>query len=195
MKLFFEIITVVFEPFLVSFLTVLVVLHRSGLGSGQNLYWIVLSLVLGGVPPAVVLVYEKRKGLISDWFIAKREERYHVELAWVFGSLLLTLAGYFTSAPKGLLAIFLIYFVLGSVFTLINHWWKISVHAAMITLFVLVLILFESPLFLLASSLIFLVDYSRLYLQRHTLTQLSVGTLLTLIIAYGVFYSFGLATF
>lgn len=195
MKKFLQIISLIFEPFLVSFFTLAVVINRTNLTLEGKLLWFAISIVIGGLPPLVTLVIEKKLGLISDWFIYKREERRDVEIAWVGGSLALVIISVLLNSPHPLLAVYLDYFVLGVLFSLINLRWKISVHASMITLFVLALVLFESPIFVSGIFLIFLVNYSRWYLHKHTLAQLSGGTLLTLVVSYLIFAYFNLASF
>jgi membrane-associated phospholipid phosphatase len=188
LKRVLEAVSLVFEPFFVGLLTFLVVVKATPLGVREQALWFLVSILLSGLPPLLVLVYEKRTGKISDWFMYKREERQDVELAWTAGSALLALTTFFFSAPKLLFALALALFLISLVYSLINLVWKISIHTSLITLFVLCLVLFVSPIFLFSTILIFLVGFSRWYLHKHTLSQITFGSLLTLVISYLVFF-------
>lgn len=192
---FLQAVSLIFEPFLVGFLAIVAVIFTSGESFSSSIFWLVLSVVVAGLPPLLVLIYEKRKGMISDWFIVKREERRDVQLAWSGGSLLLTAGVYLLAGPRVLLAVSLDLFILALLFTLINLRLKISIHASVVTLLVLCLLLFGSLEFYPAILLIPLVAYSRWYLHKHTLTQLTTAVLLTLVVTLAVFRVFGLVVF
>ncbi len=195
MKKLAEVISVVFEPFTVSFLALLLVVNSLNISFSTKVFWFVSAVLLGGLPPLVVLIYEKRVGKIHDWFMTNRLERRDVQLAWFFGSALFLLFASYFSAPRLLMALSLTLLLLSLLITFATLFWKISVHMVGVSLFVLLLLLVFSANFLFLTVLIPLVAWARMTLKAHTLSQVTVGSIVTIIITYAVFSFFGLATF
>lgn len=185
----------IFEPFTVSFLTLVLVVNSLGVGLGVKASWLALAVGLIGLPPILVFVYEKKIGKIKDWFMTNRLERRDVHLAWSLGSISFVLVCWWLQATRLLLALGLTFLVLSIIITLVSLYWKISVHMMGVTLFVLVGLLVYSTNFLWFLGLIPLVAWARMRLGAHTFLQVSLGTVLTLAATYLVFSSFGLATF
>lgn len=192
---FAKIISVVFEPFTISFVAILLVLNKISISFEAKTFWFLAVLVLGGLPPALVLIYEKKIGKIHDWFMTNRLERRDVQIAWFFGSALFLFATYFYAAPRLLVALSLTMLIISLLITGATLYWKVSVHMVGVSLFVLLMLLVYSPSFLWLVFLIPLVAWARIKLKAHTLSQVSVGTIITIIITYAVFGLFGIATF
>ncbi len=195
MTKFAKIISILFEPFSVSFLALLLVVNSLDISFNAKVFWFVFAVLLGGLPPLVVLIYEKRVGKIHDWFMTNRLERRDVQLAWFFGSALFLLFANYFSAPRLLMALSLTLLLLSLLITFATLFWKISVHMVGVSLFVLLLLLVFSANFLWLTILIPLVAWARVSLKAHTLTQVTVGSIVTILITYLVFSFFGLATF
>lgn len=194
-KLLADTISIVFEPFTVSLVSLILITTQLKLGLESKLVWFLTAAVLGGVPPTAVLIYEKKIGKIKDWFITNRLERRDVHLAWFFGSVLFVVVAVLFQAPRLLMALSLTLMFLSLAIGLINSFWKISVHMVGVTLLIVVLLLVYSAGFLWAVVLLPLVAWARISLGHHTLSQITVATILTIIITFGVFSLFGLATF
>lgn len=188
-------LSIVFEPFTVSLLALLLVINSLNLDFTEKLFWFAAAVVLGGLPPVVVLLYEKKIGKIHDWFMTNRLERRDVLVAWFFGSALFLLFANYFSAPRLLMALSLTLLLLSLLITFATLFWKISVHMVGVSLFVLLLLLVFSANFLWLTILIPLVAWARMTLKAHTLTQVTVGSIVTIVITYVVFSFFGLATF
>jgi membrane-associated phospholipid phosphatase len=195
MNRFAKIISAVFEPFTVSFVALVLVLSSLDLNLSTKLVWFFTALILGGLPPVLVLIYEKKIGKIHDWFMTNRLERRDVQLAWFFGSALFLITAQFLAAPRLLLALSVTMLLISLLITLATFFWKVSVHMVGVTLFVLLMLLIYSPSFLWLVVLIPVVAWARIKLKAHTITQVTVGTIITIIITYAVFSLFGLATF
>ena len=188
-------ISYISEPFFTSTLAFGLVLLQLGASDSEKITWGLLALFLGGLPPVLVFLYEKRKGKIRDWMITNRLERRDVHLAWIFGSALLSLVYWQLSAPRLLLAFTLSLFILSIVITLATFMWKISVHIVGVTMLVLILLLVYSSNYLFGVIIIALVAWARIYLGHHTLSQATAASILTIMVIYYVFSQFGLATF
>jgi membrane-associated phospholipid phosphatase len=190
-----KIISIVFEPFTVSFLALILVIAQLEVSFEAKVFWFVTAVVLGGLPPLIVLIYEKKIGKIHDWFMTNRLERRDVQFAWFFGSGLFSLVAIWFSAPRLLTALSITLFVLSLVITVATLYWKISVHMVGVSLFVMLLLLVFSASFLWAVVLIPLVAWARVRLKAHTLSQVTVGSIVTITVTLIVFNLFGLATF
>ena len=190
-----KLISVVFEPYTVATVTTLLVFFKVQAATESKLVWLGIGFLVGALPPLIILIYEKSKGKISDWFMSSRAERRDVQLAWVFGAAIFTSLALVYGLPRLILALSLSFFTLSFLVTAINFYWKISVHTAMISLAVLALVLTYSSLLAGAVLLILLVAWARVQLGAHTWSQVSGGALLAILVVYFWFNFFGLATF
>ena len=188
-------VSIIFEPYTVAAITTFLVFLKVGAPDEHKIVWLVAGFLVGALPPILVLIYEKRKGRISDWFMSSRPQRRDVQLAWVLGAAGFTSLALINDLPRVLLALSLAFFSLSIATTAINAFWKISVHTSMITFATVTLALTYSSFFAVLVVLIVLVLWARIRLGAHTLSQASAGTAVTLLITYFWFNYFGLATF
>ncbi len=191
LNIFAKYISYIFEPFTFSFLTLLLVITNLDLNLSDKSLWLILAIVLMGLPPLWVYFYEKRIGKIKDWFMTNRVERRDVQFAWFFGALLFSLTAGFFEAPRLLLALALTIFTLSLFISLITLYWKISVHMMGVTLFVTVAVLVQSPSLAWLFLLVPLVAWARIRLKAHTYLQAALGTLLTFTATYFTFTILG----
>ena len=194
-KKFAQIISSCFEPFTISLVALLIVCLQLPLPSEEKFNWFLVAITLGGLPPLVVYLYERKTGQIKDWFITNRVERRDVQIAWFVGSGLFFLVALFYEAPRLMLALSLTLVWLSLLITIISLFWKISVHMVGVTLFVMILLFSYSANALWLLTLLPLVAWARVELGHHTLTQVTVATALTVVSTYFVFYLYNLATF
>ncbi len=195
MKRLAQVISIGFEPFTVSFVALTLVTLRLPLTLESKIVWFVVAILLGGLPPTAVYLYERKTGKIHDWFITNRVERKDVQLAWMLGSGLFFLTALFFDAPRLLLALSLTLVWISLLITIVSLYWKISVHMVGVTLFVMVLLLTYSANYFWALALLPLVAWARIKLGHHTLSQVTVATILTIIVTYFVFNLYSLTTF
>ena len=195
MKKLAQTISIAFEPFTVSFIALVLVTLQLPLSAAANLRWFLVAAALGGLPPTLVYLYERKTGKIHEWFITNRLERKDVQLAWFIGSGLFFLVALFFEAPRLLLALSLTLVWLSLLIMIISLYWKVSVHMVGVTLFVMILLLSYSVNFWWLLLLLPLVAWARVSLGHHTLSQVTVASLMTVVVTYFVFNLFGLATF
>lgn len=127
--------------------------------------------------------------------MTNKAERRDVQLAWFFGAAAFSLLAWYLQAPRLLLALGLTFLSLSLLITLINVYWKISVHMMGVSLFVMISVLVYSPMLAWLVLLIVIVGWARIQLRAHTFLQVAAGCILTIMITYTVFGFFGLATF
>ena len=99
---------------------------------------------------------------------------------------------YYLEAPKELMATFVAGLSAIVVFMCVNFFWKISLHAALITASIAVLVILYGSIAVATAVLVPLVAWSRIELKHHSLAQVAAGALLAASIVIVVFYLFGL---
>jgi membrane-associated phospholipid phosphatase len=147
-----------------------------------------LGYLLSSILPYFVL---KAFGRVSDYEFTKREERppYFTTISILYGIIFLYTL---TLGNELVSTITLNIFVVTTVMTTITYFWKISGHMTYSTLlFVTLIFLFPSNPYL---YLLFLftpfIGWSRIELEKHTLSQVTLGTFLTILISILIYYPF-----
>lgn len=203
MKLFSEIISIVFQPLLMPvFALYLLFTHHDYFRLIYNPAFInrlyIIGLILIVAMPIVSFLILYKLGIISDIKMSKRKERvlptyiamiyygcFYYLLRQVGGLDPIILSGVF----GGMLAILTA--------NLVTMYWKISIHGIGISLvagiFIAATELRRVDHTYMAIGLILLiglVGFSRLYLRKHTPLQVYIGSLVGFIISYcSVIYS------
>jgi hypothetical protein len=182
-----RLITEVLAPsVLVTGMTLVGVVRASR--SGRDLLvWGGTALLFCAVVPVAVLIHGVRRGTLSDRHIGDRTQRARpllLGLTSVAAGLALLAA---LRAPAVLLAMIVVMFVLGAVCTVVNHWWKLSIHAACAAGSTTLLVLLFGPVLHLGWLLVAAVAWSRVEVRDHTWPQVVAGTLTGIPIAAGIF--------
>lgn len=86
-------------------------------------------------------------------------------------------------APRELTALVVAMFVGGLAATVINHFWKLSVHASVAAGTTAVLVLAFGPALLAAAVVVAAVGWSRVRLRDHTPWQVVAGTVVGAIVS------------
>jgi membrane-associated phospholipid phosphatase len=73
------------------------------------------------------------------------------------------------------------------VFTVVTHWWKMSIHAGVAAGTAATLTAVYGPLALLSVPLVLLAGWARVRLSAHTIAQVVAGALVGAVIAGTVF--------
>jgi membrane-associated phospholipid phosphatase len=142
-----------------------------------NFYLItLLSIFFAGILPIITsFVWIKRKKIEMD--MPEKEDRIYPLLMAIISYLLGVIVLYGIHAPPITIALMFCYFSNTIIVLLISNYWKISIHsmgvagpsAAIIYVFGLIGFYF--------ALIIPLVMWSRLYLKRHSLIQVTAGAL------------------
>lgn len=153
---------------------------QSNLTIEKFLLYLPILLILA--VPIIYYLYALKTKKISDWEVTKRQERYPIYiLSLICGGIALVSLKIFSD--QGLFTLAVIFYLVAIVLTVINFFWKISVHTAGVTSGILGFnFLFNEPAWLY--FLIPLVAWSRLEEKKHTLTQSLGGIVLgTIVVA------------
>lgn len=136
--------------------------------------------------PVVYFFYALRKKKISDWELTHREERYPIfALSLICGGASLLIL--WKVATSALFTLALIFYLAGILVTIINFYWKISVHTAGITAGAIAFnFLFQNPVYHYLYFVIPLVVWSRHEEKKHTAAQTIGGVVLGGVVALSV---------
>lgn len=182
----------ILSPLLVGMGVIALISFREAANTLEALKWIGLVTSMTMLPVFLVTLYLVRHKKTDSLFINERKKRTKVYMI----TSACTLAGFLvlllTGAPRMLLATFVAGIVTVLVFTLINLWWKISVHTAWMGASVTVLIILYGWVLSPAMVLVPISAWARIELGKHSLAQTVAGASLAALIAFGVFSFSGL---
>lgn len=170
MKRVAQTISIILGP-LIWPIAVSAIVLESGLSTQKTSFLLPTLLFFQVIIPYVYIFRAYKKKNISDLDITKREERYKVMIIALF-SFLLSLGFVLLIGNPLILKLFILTFILLLTNTFITFFWKISLHMTLNIVFVLTMnYLYNWRLPILYACLP-LVFWSRLYLKKHTITQL-----------------------
>jgi membrane-associated phospholipid phosphatase len=125
-----------------------------------------------------------KSGKFSDVDVSVRSQRTGPFLFSIVSSL----AGFFVLSSlhgsKNLESVLLITVISGIILMVITFWWKISMHASSLSGAITVLSMLYGKVMLPAFFLIILVSWSRVVLRRHTIAQVTAGTLMSIALSW-----------
>ncbi|WP_432969129.1 phosphoesterase PA-phosphatase [Dactylosporangium sp. CA-233914] len=154
-----------------------IAVHAAG-ALWTGLAWGLLASAFSTLIPYSMIWWGVRKGHLSDRHIGRREQRTKPlvrGLACVLIGLALLLV---LHAPRELVALVVAHFLGGLAATVVNHFWKLSVHAAVASGTMMVLAVAFGPALLATAVLVVAVGWSRVRLRDHTTAQVVAGTIL-----------------
>jgi len=154
------------------------------MGFGVRLAFTAVVLAFNVVIPAIIVLMLKRIGIVKDIGLNDREERFIPYLVCILCLVGTAIFMKFKMSPTWLVMFFYGAAAAGAVEVIVNHWWKISVHAAGIAGIVALLLHmlmgdYCSPAtetwLLVCIALAGILGSARIWLGRHTLMQVLAG--------------------
>jgi hypothetical protein len=182
-----RVLTEVFTPPVLAAALPIVIGVHADRTVATGLAWGLLASVFAAVIPYAMVWYGVRRGNLSDRHIGVREQRTKpLTLSLVSVLVGLALLG-LLGAPRELIALVVALFVGGLVATVINHFWKLSVHASVAAGSTTVLVLTFGPVLLATAIVVAAVGWSRVRLRDHTTSQVVTGTVIGAVVTGVVF--------
>ena len=179
-----KIISAVLHPFILLIPVLLAAIYASKLNLQSSLYFFAISVMLYFLIPFVSFWYLVKRGKISSFEHEKREERPAIyaliTACWLAAAFVL----YVLNAPKQMLFLILASAIVGVALTLITLRWKISIHAAFFTVFMLWAILVFGWIAAWLIIPLLLTVWARQKLKYHTMSQLLAGIFLSTIVTW-----------
>jgi membrane-associated phospholipid phosphatase len=180
-------LTEVFAPAVLAATLPIVIGLHAGRTARTGLGWGLLASLFCAIIPYGMILFGVRRGRLSDHHIGVREQRTGplslALLSVLSGLALLVLLG----APRELVALVTASFAGGAVGTIVNHFWKLSVHAGVASASAVVLTLVFGPFLLITAVPVAAVGWSRVRLRDHTAGQVVAGVVIGAVIAGLVF--------
>ena len=167
------------------FVSAYVFTYVISLHEGLNgLLKIVIAILTTCILPIGYIIMLKLKGLVTDFYVSRREDRFKPFLVGLIGYTINLVSLVLLKAHIKVQLLALCYVVNTLFSMLITFKWKISVHLAGIAgpLTYLVLVYGASPLILIIAVII--VSWARIADGAHTLSQTVAGGLSAFILTY-----------
>jgi len=182
----------ILNPFLVSLVLILLLSFKSTSSAVDAVKWSLISIAVSILPVFGVIIYLVRSQKLESAFINVRKQRTKIYLlAGVCAGIGCIILPYL-EASSTLIATFVAGLSAVVVFMCINFLWKISLHTALITASVAILIILYGSIAAITVVLVLLIAWARIELKHHSLAQVAAGALLAALIVVVVFYLFGL---
>lgn len=192
-----QLISIIFHPAVLSVITPALLIIFIPRDVPYSLYWIFYPLFFV-IVVSLFTLYGIKKKLFSDFDVTKRKERgpfyaFVIILTVIYVSILLLLNG-----PKSLVILGIGVLIGAIILEIINRKLKASVHVAAVAAFMCTLALLFGGLFLLLPILIPIVAWSRIHMNRHTLSEAVIGgiigtsiTLILFLVIEYILYLYG----
>lgn len=182
----------VVNPFLVSFVVIILLSFKSTSGTSAALKWAAISIALSVLPVFSIVVYLVQKKKLDGIFVNPRHQRNKIYLLASALAVVGCIVLFYLGAPRLLVASFVAGLVAIVIFMGINFWWKISLHTAFVAASVTVLTIVYNPIGAWTAVLLPPVAWARMETGQHSLAQVASGTVLVATIVVIVFWLFGL---
>jgi membrane-associated phospholipid phosphatase len=182
----------ILNPFVISVIVLILLTLESTSNLKDAIEWMMIAVAISVVPLLITVVCLVRFKRLDGFFTNPREQRNIVYIAAsLLGAVDCALFWYF-KAPELLAVTFTSALITVLVFTLINHFWKISIHTAFIAAAGSVLVIVYGVAMVWTLVFVPLVGWSRIALKQHSLWQVVAGGLTAAVIVSAVFWGFGL---
>jgi hypothetical protein len=187
-----ELTSNILNPFLISLVIIVLLSVESASGIFNAIKWSLIPIAIGVLPVFLAALYLVRKGRLDGIFTAIRQQRTGIYLlagvCAALGYVVLLLA----EAPLMLRAAFATGLAGIVIFMVINLWWKISLHTALVAALVIVLVIIYGWIAVTGVVFVPLVAWARTESKQHSLAQVAVGAVLAALIVGTGFYLSGL---
>ncbi|MCX6807131.1 MAG: phosphatase PAP2 family protein [Candidatus Berkelbacteria bacterium] len=190
-----EIVSLILNPLFLALILILLGIEESNLSKEHMMVFTLAALILNGFLPIYFIYSSFQKGIVIDDTVKNKEviknrSSILAKIVIIFFAEIIALSFYHN--PEPLYAIVFALALLNLALFIINMRRKVSLHAAGVTAFALVVLALFGWSFWLVIVLIPVVFWSRFYLLRHTKKQLLAGFFTAIFITLIVFYYFNL---
>jgi membrane-associated phospholipid phosphatase len=187
-----NVISHLFNPSITGSAFMITMLLMDGGNLMESFRWLLILLGINLVPIGILTAYLLRKNKIDTIFIKTRQKR---TLIYLLSSVLTGLSCVIMlifDAPVIILAATTVILLINILFMCVNFFWKISVHAAYMSLALCALIVSCGTLAFSSLLLLPLVSWARIKLGFHTPTQVIGGTVAAVLVFITVVNLFGI---
>lgn len=173
------------SPTVFAFYVILIFFLFPPLKNSINMVSLLISILFLCIFPVVAILYYQKKGTIDIW-VSNQNQRtpfYIVAIiGYILGSIIFSIRGETT-----LFVLSVAYVGVTSAVTISNFSTKVSSHSAGVAGPLLAVTLVYGALALPSFLLLPLVFWSRLKLNAHSFTQLTLGTIIGMVVTFFVY--------
>ena len=190
-----QIVSIILDPVFLGLVILMVSIIKSQMPTNTMTKWIISTLILNAFVPGLFYWFLTSRGFVFDATLDnKNAQRQRIIIFLIYFTVVVfeIIALILIQIYQPLYAVLIgaaISLMLGSI---ISYFFKISIHASMVTFFVVMMILIFGWNLWPIIVCIPLIFWSRLVLKRHTISQLLTGFALSLLIVIITFNYFGL---
>ena len=186
-----RLISNILNPFLVSLITIVLLVWHTTSSPASAFKWAAIALVLSVIPIFGFIIFLVWRKKLDSIFPEGQDQR---KLIYIIATVLAVIGCgvmWYLNAPELLTFSFIAGLVAVIIFMAINVYWKISLHTAFISAAAMVLTLIFGAKAAWVFVLLPLVAWSRLELKLRTPAQVVAGAVLAAAIVTGVLRGFG----
>lgn len=181
----------IFNPFLIGLVLIILTSFGATTGAINAIKWSLILAATTILPAFLFVLFLISRNRLDSIFADVRKQRTQIYAAAIVLACMSCIVLFLLSGPLMLRTLAITGLAASVVFLVVNLFWKVSVHTAFITAAVTVLYVLYGAISLVSVTLIFLVGWARLELERHSLAQAVAGTLLSVLITIPIFTLFG----
>ncbi|MBN2239530.1 MAG: hypothetical protein JW712_07135 [Dehalococcoidales bacterium] len=177
----------ILNPFFLCVALIVMFSAQASASFSEAMKWALISTGLGILPVFLVIMYLLRNGKLDDFFIAAREQRTRIYILGMLSAGAGCITLILLDAPSILVAGFVTGISTAVIFALINLWWKISLHTAIIAAFSAILVMVFGWVAAWTVPLVPLTAWSRMELNCHSFKQTVSGAALAVLLVVFLF--------
>lgn len=142
----------------------------------QALFWAALYGFMVSLLPILFVFWLLKTGRVAELHMSNTKERHLPYISAVLCAVVLYGIVWLLDGPELMKCLALFNIVTLSILGIINSFWLISFHATAITAaWAIIFLTYGRPASIIVAVLVVLVVFVRLYLKRHTLSQIIAG--------------------
>lgn len=184
-----NILSYVLSPTVFTFYVILIFLLFPPLNNPKNIFVsLTLAIIFLCIFPIVMILYFKQKGKVDIW-VSNQNQRLPFYLIAIIGYILGSIIFYIRGETT-LFVLSVAYVGVTSAVTIGNFSTKVSSHSAGVAGPILAITLVYGILALPSFLLLPLVFWSRLKLNAHSFTQLTLGSIIGMIVTFCAYFFF-----
>lgn len=164
-------ISVLFNPFLLPLVSILLIVRMSVATTQQGLLWMVIVVLFASVLPMLFILILFRRGQLSDFRLTVREQRAKPLIFSLVSALVGIGILHILNVPREIVWLCIACVINGVVLTLITQVWKISFHSGVAAGCMTGLATLISGQFVYLFILLPFIAWARVHRKRHTYLQ------------------------
>jgi membrane-associated phospholipid phosphatase len=184
-------ISAIFSPYITAAAFILLITYTYAENLKQFLPWMGIAIFFAVIIPGGYVLWLIEKEGLQDIHLSEHEERKIPFMVAAISSTIGAIALAAVHASKPVVVMGVTYAANAITVALLTLVWKISIHNALLSAAVTVIVILFGVQFAWLYLLLIPLAWSRIHRQRHTLTQVVGGSVIAFVVTSLVFWIFG----